>query len=199
MAVWDESRQDVPLGKCVTRVPSDSSHNQKMNTEWFDLISPTGNPAGKIRLGIQYIYDQVKLIDTIMEKRQEEREVHLKDLEASYNALKQTSAPFELLIGPAKNSTAQNLNNEPTVFDEAFDKVATTFYKGIIPIEDYVVGNAKTLQTTQWGRFAQIGSLIYALLSLIIAFANEDFINVLLSLIGVAYIFCINWDSPLLP
>lgn len=170
-----------------------------MNTEWFDLISSTGKPAGKIRLGIQYIYDQVKLIDTIMEKRQEERDFHLKDLEESYDALKQTSTPFELLIGPAKGSSAQNLNNEPTAFDEAFDKVATTFYKGIMPIEDYVVDNAKNLQTTQWGKFAQIGSLIYALLSLLIAFTNEDFINVLSTLIEIAYIFCISWNSSLFP
>jgi len=152
-----------------------------MNTEWYDLISSNGNKVGRIKVGIQYIYDQVKLIDAIIEKRSEDRDFYLKDLEESQDILKFASAPFENLIRLDKGVSGQS-NNDPTIFEEALDKIAATIYKGITPIEDYVVNNAKTLPTavSQWGLIAQTGSLTYALLSLIIAFTSEDFINVLL-------------------
>lgn len=176
--MWDEGNSNAPLGLCTAKVPVDPGHSQKMRTEWLELTSPEELPAGRVRLGIQYIYDQVKLIDTVVEKRKEEREFHLKDLEESVNALRLTSAPFELLIGPMKGTGTQT-HSDPTAFDDALDKVATTFSRGIAPIENYVVDHAKALPATPWRKVALVGSLVYVFLCFVIVFANEDFVNVL--------------------
>lgn len=183
--MWDETNQETVLGKCTAKVPSGPNYDQRMITEWFDLTTAKGESGGRIRLGIRYIYDQVKLFDSVLERRSEEQKLLLKELEDTQTVLDQTSSPFEVLINPDKNILERDKNGAISPLDNAFDKLTTVLSGRVGSAENYVVDKISGLPQPgmRWGNIAQIGSGVYAILALIVAFTNEDFINVFFSVL----------------
>ena len=91
--MWDEvtAAEGDPLGTCVRQLPSEAEYDQRMITEWIPLLSFDGREKrGKIRVGIQYIFDQVKLCDGIIQKREEEYQTLTDDLKKTTDVLNAT-------------------------------------------------------------------------------------------------------------
>jgi hypothetical protein len=63
-----------------------------MYQAWFDLTDANGRPSpGKIRLGIQYIYDQVRLFETLIQRKEDECRVIDEELKKTEDILNKTS------------------------------------------------------------------------------------------------------------
>ncbi len=190
IAVWDEGTADTPQGMCVRGLPLDPAYDQRMITEWIPLASADGKPGrGKIRVGIQYIFDQVRLVDTVIRKREEEYKAFSEDMQNTQEILNQTSTPFEILINPnytvpvAKRpfSTETMLAEKgPNPLTAAFGKVKNAVSDKVGAAETYISTTVRDFRPPgmKWTQVAQIAGITYAILACLAAFAKEDFINV---------------------
>ena len=86
-------------GSCTINIPKENGHNQLMFQNWFPLQDASGNPSkGKIRLGIQYIYDQVKLFDTLAQLKEEDLKNLTDELQRTEDILEKTSCIYLVSI-----------------------------------------------------------------------------------------------------
>lgn len=82
-------------GSCVIDLPAEQTHDQLMYQAWFDLLDASGRPSpGKIRLGIQYIYDQVRLFETLIQRKEEECRGIDEELKKTEEILDKTSGIY---------------------------------------------------------------------------------------------------------
>jgi len=185
IAVWDEGNSDVPLGVCSRPLPNDPNYDQRMITEWIQLTSADGSqPRGKIKVGVHYIYDQVLLLETLLDKRQEERKQLDDDLKYTQDTLDKTSGPFELLINPNYNVKTQEVVTEATpgkgLVSATFGKVHDIVSEKVGAAEMIIGGKANAIKPPgmKWAQVTMYVAFLYAFLSGIVAFAKEDFLNV---------------------
>lgn len=95
IAVWDQSASEgsAPMGKCVKSLPMEHGYDQKMITEWVPLVSTDGGEnRGRIRLGIQYIFDQAMMLGSVIARREEEKKTLTEELASTQKILDTTSS-----------------------------------------------------------------------------------------------------------
>ncbi len=95
IVVWDATAAEGadPMGKCEYGLPMEQGYDQRMLTEWLTLSSADGKQSrGRIRVGIQYIYDQVKMLESTIRQREEEKQTHLAELTTTQRVLDTTSS-----------------------------------------------------------------------------------------------------------
>eukprot|EP01022_Parablepharisma_sp_SALTPOND_P004770 TRINITY_DN120935_c1_g1_i1.p1 TRINITY_DN120935_c1_g1~~TRINITY_DN120935_c1_g1_i1.p1 ORF type:complete len:333 (+),score=44.07 TRINITY_DN120935_c1_g1_i1:2452-3450(+) len=76
IAVWCETGNgsDTFKGICVGELPEDHLNDQEMVTEWKTLVDEEGQPIPqKVKIGIQYLFDPIKLIDAQIRMKEEEK------------------------------------------------------------------------------------------------------------------------------
>ncbi len=95
IVVWDSTAAEGadPLGKCEYALPMEHGYDQRMITEWVPLVSQDGRQSrGRIRLGIQYIFDQALMLDTVIKRREEEKDTLMTELTSTQKILDITSS-----------------------------------------------------------------------------------------------------------
>ena len=186
VAVWDEGTAETPQGVCIKELPLEPQYDQRMITEWIPLTSADGKSGkGKIRIGIQYIFDQVRLLDTVIRKREEEYKALSEDLQNTQDVLTTTSTPFDLMTNIERIGKSQEIVMEkmPSPFTAVVGKVKTAISSQVGAAESYISTTVRTLRppNMKWAQLAQFSGIVYAVLSCFAAFGKEDFINVLLN------------------
>ncbi len=76
VAVWNESTggKDSLQGMCVAELPDDGSNEQDMQASWKPLYDEDGKEtAARLRIGVQYLFDPIKLIDAKIRQKEEEK------------------------------------------------------------------------------------------------------------------------------
>lgn len=94
IAVWDEVEGDnkILLARCTIDLPNEEVYDQKMTRGYIQLLDEKGEEnAGKIQIGIQYIYDYVKYYDSLLNLRSEEYKSLSDNLRATQELLENTS------------------------------------------------------------------------------------------------------------
>ena len=178
IAVWSTSDQKTPLGICKKELPSDEEYNQTMITSWVPLTSRDEKPGyGKIKLGIQYVYDEVKFTELIMDKKNEEYTVANDEYERTMNVLKETYEPFSILIF---EETQKKVEVAPDPLLTVFGPIGAALEKPLEAVEDYVTSTARGLRPAnmRWSQLFIIATLVYAIFSSLVAFHRQDMINV---------------------
>ena len=178
IAVWSTSDQRTPLGICKKELPSDEEYNQTMITSWLSLTSLDEEAGyGKIKLGIQYVYNEVKLTELIMDKKNEEFTIVNSEYERTMSILNETYEPFGILI---LEETQKKVEAAPDPLLTVFGPIGAALEKPLEVVEDYVTSTARGLRPAnmKWRQLFIIGTLVYAIFSSLVAFHRQDMINV---------------------
>jgi hypothetical protein len=178
IVVWSKSNPNNPLGICKKELPLDEDYNQTMITNWISLTSANEQEGyGRVRLGIQYIYDQVKFIELIMDKKNEEFRIANEEYDRTRNILRETYEPFDILIF---EEAQREVVSAPDPLLTALGPISAALEKPLEVAEDYVTSKARGLRpaSMKWSQLFTIGTLVYAVLSSLIAFHRQDMVNV---------------------
>lgn len=202
MIINDGASEDENIqGCCTIDLPKEGSHDQLMFQKWFELKDASGNKSsGRIRLGMQYIHDPVRLFETLIKMKEEEHKVLSDELGKSDQVFKKTSgkslfchviifslAPFESLVYPDEEQLEGNEKKEgliswelPPVITGTFATVQTAIGSKVAIAEKILEFQVKNIAIGKmdWATITQISALIYMFLSTIALFSREDFINV---------------------
>jgi hypothetical protein len=94
IVVWnsDQEARENLAGTCMVVLPDPESNDQQMSTNWYPLTREDAKETvGKIRLGIQYLYDQVKMYDTLLHKKENDRQTLVAELDNAQRTFDETS------------------------------------------------------------------------------------------------------------
>ena len=179
IAVMNFNDSETPLGICSKFLPRDENYEQNMITEWIPLTSVNGNKGyGKIRLGVQYIYDQVKFMDAYIDKREEEYKNVYEENEYTKNNLKETFEPFNVIIHEEEEPKLSNDTNSQGM--NTFDQIGVVLDKPLEITEDFLIDKVSYLRPSgmKWIQLFKISGIAYGILAILISFHNTNVINV---------------------
>lgn len=178
IAVWSTSDPSTPLGICKKELPLEEDYNQTMITSWIPLTSIDERAGyGRIRAGIQYIYNQVKFIELLMDKKEEEFRVANDEYDRTRNMLRETYEPFDILIF---EEAPKHVAEAPDPLLSALGPIGAALEKPLEAADDYVASTAAGLRpaSMRWVQLFNIGAIAYAVLACLVAFHRHDVVNV---------------------
>jgi len=156
-----------------------------MFQEWYKLTNDKGQENNaRIRIGIQYIYDQGLFFENLIKSKEEERSEIEKELRVKEDILHLTSVPFEYIFNPEK---FQEEKKETMIFWDSngiVGKAMESFRSFIGPkvdvAEKFLEEKASgiIIKNINWQTISQICCLLYLGMSTLATFSREDFMNV---------------------
>lgn len=165
-----------------------------MKTEWKVLYDEESRETtGKINIGMQYIYDPVKLSELKIHQKEEESlkvEEEYVQLAEFYKRLscnpiffnKHLLVPIETIITKNfQDSRDEEVMSYRGKRKEAGGSMLGSYEEQLCAIEELMNEKVSAFVSpqTKWSSLAYATTCLYASLSCLIVFAREDFINVI--------------------
>lgn len=182
IAVWDEGQTGKAelQGKCTLNLPEKDPSEQTMQLLWKVLYDENNREtSGRLRVGVQYIYDEEKFYSSEIARKKNETEKIESELKKLSEYTNLISNPFEIIINQEQSVGSQRvssgilgksqeilINKEKGRVEKYFD-IIEKMMRLYIEIDKV----RSKINLILWVFFA---------LSFLTAFLREDFINVII-------------------